>query len=64
MLIDFTCRLLESPLGVEGEFQAIWEQLPTRGRHESDNSDPERLNDFTKFLAYNLRRELIRAYGE
>ena len=64
MLLDFTCRLLESPLGVEGEFQAIGEQLPTRGRLESENSDLERLNDFTKFLAYTIRRELIRAYVE
>ena len=64
MLLDFTCRLLESPLGVEGEFQAIWEQLPTQGKLESEDSDLGRLNHVTKFLASSLRRELIRACGE
>ena len=61
MILDFICRLLESNQGVDAEFKAIWESLPSRREDMSDASDLKSLKPLTHTLAEVFSKGLINA---
>ena len=61
MILDFICRLLESNQGVDAEFKAIWDSLPSRRGDMSDASDLESLKPLTHTLAEVFSKGLINA---
>ena len=62
MLLDFTCRMLESESGVNAEFKAIWDTLPRQGKNEDDTSDLKSMGAITHSLAEVFKEELIKAW--
>eukprot|EP00931_Biecheleriopsis_adriatica_P048227 TRINITY_DN27869_c0_g1_i1.p1 TRINITY_DN27869_c0_g1~~TRINITY_DN27869_c0_g1_i1.p1 ORF type:complete len:607 (-),score=118.58 TRINITY_DN27869_c0_g1_i1:133-1911(-) len=64
MVLDFTCRLLESTQGVDAEFEDIWKFLPTRPSDMDDASDMKSTGAETQALVEVFKQGLINAWRD